>query len=258
MPVRRKPITLHNTGQTPVNISSIRAGGDFSQTNNCGSALAVGASCTLNAIFRPTASGVRNNFVTIADNGPGGSLQIPLTGNGSDFTIIPNGATSVTVTPGQAANYTIDVGSDFGFGQTVALTCAGVPESTCSVTPNAIAVPVTGPSATAHVAVVTTGSAMASLRGVARSTRVGLALAVLGLAVLPTGIGRRCKGYRRVFSILGMVCLVSVLWTLPACGGSGASGGGTPLGTYQVTVTGTFSSGTTRLVHSTNFTLVVQ
>jgi hypothetical protein len=47
---------------------------------------------------------------------------------------------------------------------------------------------------------------------------------------------------------------------MSACGGgnSGGGGGGTQAGTYNLTVTGTFTSGLTNLTHKTNLTLVVQ
>jgi hypothetical protein len=46
--------TLTNTGNGPLSIISIAAGGDFAQTNNCGSTVRAGASCTINVTFTPT------------------------------------------------------------------------------------------------------------------------------------------------------------------------------------------------------------
>jgi hypothetical protein len=57
------------------------------------------------------------------------------------------------------------------------------------------------------------------------------------------------------FVFLMLIALVA----LPGCGGSSSnSSGGTPAGSYNLTVTGTFSSGSTTLTHATKLTLVVQ
>ncbi len=56
-----QPVTLSNTGNAALSISSIVISGvsvnDFKETNNCGSSVAAGASCTINVTFSPTASG---------------------------------------------------------------------------------------------------------------------------------------------------------------------------------------------------------
>ncbi len=49
-----KPATLKNTGSGPLRITCIAVSGDFAQTNNCGSKVNPGASCTLNVTFKPT------------------------------------------------------------------------------------------------------------------------------------------------------------------------------------------------------------
>jgi hypothetical protein len=40
-------VTLTNVGKTTLHITSMTITEDFSQTNNCGSSLAAGASCTI-------------------------------------------------------------------------------------------------------------------------------------------------------------------------------------------------------------------
>ncbi len=59
---------------------------------------------------------------------------------------------------------------------------------------------------------------------------------------------------------LAFLCLLSIVGTLSACGGGNSSsgGGGTQPGTYDLTVTGTFTSGSTTLTHNMKLTLVVQ
>jgi hypothetical protein len=49
-------VTVSNAGTTSATVSAVSVSGDFTQTNNCTS-IAVGASCTVNVAFRPTAGG---------------------------------------------------------------------------------------------------------------------------------------------------------------------------------------------------------
>jgi VCBS repeat protein/ASPM-SPD-2-Hydin domain-containing protein/centrosomal CEP192-like protein len=75
-------VTLTNTGGAPLNLTSLAASGDFAQTNNCGSSVAAGASCTINVTFTPTTSGTRTGTLTIADNASGSPQTVSLTGTG--------------------------------------------------------------------------------------------------------------------------------------------------------------------------------
>ena len=62
--------------------------------------------------------------------------------------------------------------------------------------------------------------------------------------------------------VLAFLCFLSLGITSSACGNNSSSGGGgragTPAGTYNLTVSGTFTSGSTTLTHHTKLTLVVQ
>jgi hypothetical protein len=76
--------TLTNTGNAPMSITSIAVNNDFSQTNNCGSSLAVGGSCVITVTFTPTVVWSRGGSVLITDNSYTGSTQvILLTGMGN-------------------------------------------------------------------------------------------------------------------------------------------------------------------------------
>jgi hypothetical protein len=77
-----------------------------------------------------------------------------------DFSLAAGSKTSVTIAPGQTANYTVNVVPGAGFTQTVSLTCSGAPaQSTCTVTPSSVTLDGTNP-AMATVGVVTTASSM--------------------------------------------------------------------------------------------------
>jgi uncharacterized repeat protein (TIGR01451 family) len=83
-------VTVTNTGTAPLLISSITLAGpqsfDYGQTNNCGASLAPSASCAINVVFSPTATGTRSASVVISDNAPGGTQTIALSGTGIAFT----------------------------------------------------------------------------------------------------------------------------------------------------------------------------
>jgi hypothetical protein len=76
-------LTLTNTGGGTLDLSAtITTTGDFSQSNNCGSSLAAGASCSIDVTFAPTAAGLRTGTVRISSNAPGSPHTVSLTGTG--------------------------------------------------------------------------------------------------------------------------------------------------------------------------------
>ncbi len=82
--------TLSNTGSAALNIGSIALGGshggDFRLSGgSCapGSALAAGATCTVQLLFHPSASGARSAALTINHNATGGSSSVALSGTGN-------------------------------------------------------------------------------------------------------------------------------------------------------------------------------
>lgn len=77
-----QPITLTNTGNSSLTVTSLTASGDFSQTNNCGASLAASASCTINVTFTPTVQGARVGSITLVDNAAGSPHTVGLTGTG--------------------------------------------------------------------------------------------------------------------------------------------------------------------------------
>jgi FG-GAP-like repeat len=261
-------MTLTNAGNATLKITGITISGtnasDFAQTNTCGSTLVINASCQVHVTFTPTGGGIRTANVAITDNGLGSPQTVALTGTSQDFSLAVSSNQTVTVTPGQAAaDYALTVAPLYGFSQTVQLGCSGgPPQSTCTVSPNSVKLTGTG-TATAKVVVVTTlGSA--SLAHPASfppaGSRLALWLALPGLSGLvllgSQGGGRARQRHLQWLHGLAFCCLLflAVSWT--GCGSSGNSG--TPPGTYSLTVTGTFTSGSNVLKHAVSLTLIVQ
>jgi hypothetical protein len=114
-------VTMTNTSAVPLNISSIVTGGskpgDYAPTNNCGSTVAAGASCTITVTFTPTAAGTRNANVTVNDNVSGGTSTFTLTGTGAQPT--------VTFTP-TSLTFTSQLLGTTSPSQSVTLTNTGV------------------------------------------------------------------------------------------------------------------------------------
>jgi len=85
-------VTLTNNQSTALGITSMAISGtdasDFAETDDCGSSVVAGASCTINMTFTPAAAGSRAGSLNIANNISGSPLTVPLTGTGVAVTRI--------------------------------------------------------------------------------------------------------------------------------------------------------------------------
>lgn len=77
-----KKVTLTNSGNAELKISSVSVSGDFSEENNCKTHLDVGKSCTIHVSFKPTQKGLLKGTLSIADNAPASPQKVSLTGTG--------------------------------------------------------------------------------------------------------------------------------------------------------------------------------
>jgi len=82
-------ITLTNSGSATLNITSIDASANFIRRNNCGSSVAVGASCNITVGFLPQGIGTLTGAVTITDNAPNSPQTVSLSGVGTAVTLLP-------------------------------------------------------------------------------------------------------------------------------------------------------------------------
>jgi Beta-propeller repeat/Abnormal spindle-like microcephaly-assoc'd, ASPM-SPD-2-Hydin len=98
-------VTITNNGTASLTISSPAASGDFAQTNNCGTTLAISSSCTVNVTFTPTATGTRTGTLSLTDNAPNSVQSISLTGSGTNSaaSLTPNSLTFASQTVGTAS-----------------------------------------------------------------------------------------------------------------------------------------------------------
>lgn len=91
---RNLNVTLTNTGSQTLNLNSVTLSGantgDFLVTNLCGSTITVGASCTVQVAFRPSASGLRTASLNISDDAASSPQSVPLSGTGTALHISTN------------------------------------------------------------------------------------------------------------------------------------------------------------------------
>ncbi len=109
VPSTPKSITVTNTGTVALPVASIGlstlGSQPFSQTNNCGSSVAIGASCTINVVFNPASTGSAAATLSVNAGGGAATQTVALSGTG----IVP----TYTVSPTSLAfgNELIDVAS---------------------------------------------------------------------------------------------------------------------------------------------------
>jgi hypothetical protein len=114
-------VTITN-GSTPVAVSSVAAIGDFTQTNTCGSSLAVGATCTVTVTFMPTAIGTRTGAVTITDDAATSPQVVALSGTGGigQISLSPATVTFANLVIGTNATQTVVINNSGGASVTLA------------------------------------------------------------------------------------------------------------------------------------------
>src|SRR5439155_81709 len=75
-------VTLRNSANIGLTISSLAATGDYSQTNNCGTSLGAGTSCTINVVFSPAVMGSRTGSLSLSSNSNTPPAPVSLSGTG--------------------------------------------------------------------------------------------------------------------------------------------------------------------------------
>jgi hypothetical protein len=227
----------------------------------------------INAGYQFVADFNRDDKLDILEVGAN-QLVLLLNESGPNFSISAGGGTSVTVTAGKTASYSLSLSGTGGFSGSVALTCSGGPAgAACSVAPASVTIGST--PVTAMVSVTTTTASQllpSTLPGPVHPDRrivwiFGLLfLASISLALAFVRISRHRFSYS--FAMVGCTLMLVSAFLMAGCSGSGSSSGsgsgsgtggatgGTATGTYTITVTATSQS--PAATHKKTLTLIVQ
>jgi uncharacterized protein len=268
-------VTLSNVGEKIVTVTSITATGPFAASNNCGTSLAIGATCAISIVFTPTAVGSATGQLQVVTSVSTSALATPLTGTGAlspDFTLADSTgktSTSVTVNAGSSVQAALVVTPNSSFSGTVTITCAAsgtAPTGVSCVVPAPFAL---NPTLVATTSVTFTTTSRTTTSGFSltgnRSRSIAtLTLAMAGLLMLFAArtrrLGKLTVRAAGLFTLLLAICIPAI-----GCGGghNAASTGttttttnnpqGTPAGTYTYTVTATSGA----IAHTEAVTLVV-
>ncbi|MDR3793258.1 MAG: choice-of-anchor D domain-containing protein [Terracidiphilus sp.] len=252
-------VTITNASSYSISAPALAVSAPFTLTQNtCSGTMPAGGTCAATVNFAPTVAGTYSGMLTASSTMVTSTLSVPVSGVGFDFTPAVSGQSSVTVTAGTSASYTMTIDAATGVQGTYNYTYA------CGTLPSYALCTFSPASTTATAGVqgyvsisISTGKAHAELENGSAKWRIVPLLC--GLFVLPLALARR----RKLLAILALLLVVTL--TASSCatagisssgsGGSGGSGSSTttPAGTYTIPVTVT-SSGVS---HSVTLTLTV-
>ena len=209
-------LTLTNNGGVALSIAQVNVTGDFATvtgTNTCPASLAPAAACTVAIAFLPTAAGPRTGMVTFSDNAANSPQVLALTGTGVDFTLAPDGATSMSIASGSTATYTLLFSSPAGLTGSAGFTCAGRPaHALCTVNPGSAAL------GTTSVVTVTVATGLATATSIPPPSPWSRTPALWWALLLPAGVFVRMRRTKvSLVSLISLVWLAALLVGLSAC-----------------------------------------
>ena len=241
-------VTLTNSGGAVLNITGISITGtnasSFSQTNTCGTTVAVSASCSITVNFLATTAGSYSATLTITNNASsGGSATVPLSGTVTTPTPVASlNATSLTF-PSMLAGATATAQSvtvtNTGTGALTisGITFTGTNASNFSQTNNCGTLPATlavgaNCTVTVNFAAASAGSYSATLAIANNSATTPVTVALSGTTTAPPGPTATLNPTSLTFSMVAGATATAQTVTL-------TNNGGTVLNITGITFTGT-------------------
>lgn len=241
-----QPLALTNNTSAVIAIPAITTTGNYTATANCGSTLAVSASCIINVTFTPATTGPLNGTLNI--NSPGSS-PITLTGNGVDFTIALN-PTSGGVVAGNSTTTSATISPIAGYDAAITLSCTTNAAASTCIPMLASVVPTT--AATTTVTITTTSQyTVVGYSGAGGGDFLWLIAWASGCLLW---MRRRSAG-KLARCLLIVICMAASCCAMTGCSGTQPAKNAvyTTPGTYTYTVTATDGF----LVHSATYSLKV-
>jgi len=257
----KQSVTVTNTGSAMVTLTSIKASGDFAETDTCANGIPAKTVdtpnnfCTISVTFSPTATGARAGAITISDNAPASPQAVTMSGEGTDviISVAPGGSTSATVSAGQSAAFSLLLSPSGGFSDTVTVSCGGtIPAGTCL--PSSSSLTVNAP-VMVTMTVTTTApshSTILPVRGLSPRNFGPLRAILQMLLLLVAFLLFSIAALRRRRSWIVVTASLFIFAFMSGCAGGSTNPGvvgptvGTPSNTYTVTVVVTTTSGATR------------
>jgi hypothetical protein len=132
-------VTLTNTGDTPLTITSIVPSSNFSETHTCGTSLAAGASCTISVQFHPPGLGTTLGTLTINSDAPGSPHTVALSGTGTPACRLLTSTRSATVLRGtDSTSFGVSDSSPSCTPVPIELSCSLQNPAACALNPATI------------------------------------------------------------------------------------------------------------------------
>jgi hypothetical protein len=242
-PSAAQTVTVSNSSQYAIASVALAAAVPFKVVSQgtCASGLTAGGTCTASVIFQPTAYGPATGTLTANSPFVATPATATLAGTGFDFTLGAPTPSSMTVTNGQQADYTLALTPEAAQGN-FTFACGTLPSNALCLFNPATQTLGSGVEGNAMVQIYT-GSSGQTVRA---EPPAGWRAAPLlcGLLLLPFALWRRRKAL--LLASLTAILACGVTSCTSSGGGTGGSGSGsgsqsggssTPAGTYQIPVT---------------------
>jgi hypothetical protein len=254
-------VHLTNCGNAALNLASmVSSVTTVNASETCG-AIQPGIVCPVSLTYSPLDVSTVMGTLTLNDNAVISPQIIGFSGQGvasQNFSLSPSPG-STTITAGQSGTFIITAAPQGTFTGAILFSCSGLPPlAGCTFNPTSLTPDSSTVTSTLTIATTAPNAAMQSPASMGRSSLFyGMWLPVVGLTLI---VARFTSAPRKERFLGVLICLTfSGVVSFTACGGGSSSGGGggsggTPAGTYTITVKGTFGS----TVNTTNVTLTVQ